>query len=182
MRTSGVRAGWGVLAAAGCVAFAGQAQAIDIPEVGDETLTIDISNTTELRYHWDNRNDAPVDPASPTLVSSLSTPGSCRDVEVVGDYAYLVSQPFGEPSGLLVIDISNPGYPGQVGFCETAGKSEGLAIAGQYVYIANGLAGLQIIDVTDPAHPQSAGQLDTPGYAMDVVITGTDYVSPQLFG
>jgi hypothetical protein len=64
------RAGLGVLAAAGCAALTGEAQAVDIPEVGDETLTIDISNTSELRYHFDNRNNAPVDPANPRLEPS----------------------------------------------------------------------------------------------------------------
>lgn len=33
------------------------ARAVDIPEIGGETLTLDISNTTELNYRFNNRND-----------------------------------------------------------------------------------------------------------------------------
>lgn len=36
------------------------ANAIDVEDVGGETLTLDISNTSELAYHFDNRNDADV--------------------------------------------------------------------------------------------------------------------------
>lgn len=42
-----------------------------------------------------------------TLVGSLDTPGSARDVEVVGTLAYVAD---GE-SGLQIIDISNPAAP-----------------------------------------------------------------------
>ena len=37
-------------------AAAGQAWAIDIPDVGGESLTIDVQNTSEIAYHFDNRN------------------------------------------------------------------------------------------------------------------------------
>src|SRR5690606_7442056 len=48
----------GSLAIAGALAtMAARAEAVDIPDVGGETLTIDISNTTELAYRFDNRND-----------------------------------------------------------------------------------------------------------------------------
>lgn len=43
------------------------ARAVDIYDVGGETLTLDISNTTELAYRFDNRNDPPVDATNQTL-------------------------------------------------------------------------------------------------------------------
>jgi hypothetical protein len=42
------------LAAAGAVSS--DAWAVDIPDVGGETLTLDINNTTVVGYHFDNRN------------------------------------------------------------------------------------------------------------------------------
>ena len=39
-----------------CSVVAGEALAVDIPDVGGETLTLDISNTSEIAYHFDNRN------------------------------------------------------------------------------------------------------------------------------
>jgi hypothetical protein len=44
-------------------------RAVDVP-IGDKRLTLDISNTTELGYHFDNRNSAPIDLANPTLAPS----------------------------------------------------------------------------------------------------------------
>ena len=44
------------LAAVAATAVAQQAAAVEIEDVGGETLTVDISNTSELSYHFDNRN------------------------------------------------------------------------------------------------------------------------------
>lgn len=68
MTSWGTRSSLASLAAAAVVATASPARAVDIENVGDETLTLDISNTTELAYHFDNRNDAPVDPTNLTLI------------------------------------------------------------------------------------------------------------------
>jgi len=37
-------------------AVVGEARAVDIPDVAGETLTLDISNTSEIAYHFDNRD------------------------------------------------------------------------------------------------------------------------------
>lgn len=47
---------WGVVATAALSAVSLDARAIDIPEVGGETLTIDVSNTTQFAYRFNNRN------------------------------------------------------------------------------------------------------------------------------
>jgi hypothetical protein len=44
------------LAAIACTSGALDAAAVEVPEVGGETLTIDVSNTTEIGYHFNNRN------------------------------------------------------------------------------------------------------------------------------
>lgn len=60
---------WRALAvAAATVTVVTPAHAVDIYDVGGETLTLDVSNTTELSYHFDNRNDAPVDATNQNLV------------------------------------------------------------------------------------------------------------------
>ncbi|MCA9621236.1 MAG: hypothetical protein KC731_19575 [Myxococcales bacterium] len=46
----------GGLLAAGVLAAARDAEAVDIPDVGGETLTLDISNTSTFSYRFDNRN------------------------------------------------------------------------------------------------------------------------------
>ncbi len=46
--------------------LASSAAAIDVP-VGGQSLTLDVSNTSDLGYHFDNRNTPPIDPKNPTL-------------------------------------------------------------------------------------------------------------------
>lgn len=55
-----------VLAALVTFGFSSAASAIDVP-VGDDTLTLDVSNTSDVGYHFDNRNTAPLDPNNPTI-------------------------------------------------------------------------------------------------------------------
>ena len=46
-----------------------------------------------------------------------------------------------------------------------AGLLMGVAVSGNYAYVADGVAGLQVIDVSNPANPQRVGGYDTSGYA-----------------
>jgi hypothetical protein len=73
---------------------------------------------------------------------------------------------------LQVIDISNPASPLKVGSCDTSGHAYGIAVGGNYAYVADGEAGLQVIDVSDPANPQQVGGYDTSGVAYDVAVSG----------
>ena len=40
-----------------------------------------------------------------------------------------------------------------VGSCDTPGSADGVAVAGNYAYVADMLSGLRIIDVTNPQSP-----------------------------
>jgi hypothetical protein len=79
---------------------------------------------------------------------------------------------------LEVIDVSNPANPQYVGGYATSGVSRhatGVALSGNYAYMADGgadVAGLQVIDVSNPANPQWVGEYDTSGYARDVAVSG----------
>ncbi len=53
---------WGLAS----VGFASPTLAIDVP-VGGQSVTLDVSNTSDVGYHFDNRNTAPLDPKNPTL-------------------------------------------------------------------------------------------------------------------
>jgi len=72
------------------------------------------------------------------------------------------------------VDVSDPAHPVEVGFYDTPGSAEGVAVLGDYVYVADGDAGLRIVDVSDPVHPAEVGFYDTPGYALGVAVLG-DY-------
>ena len=71
-----------------------------------------------------------------------------------------------------MIDISNPANPQRVGGYDTAGQAWGVAVAGNYAYVADDTAGLQVIDISNPANPQRVGGYDTAGYANGVAVVG----------
>ena len=73
-----------------------------------------------------------------------------------------------------MIGISDPTNPVPAGSCDTPGNALGVAVAGDYAYVADYASGLQVIDISDPTNPVAAGSCDTPGTAYDVAIAG-DY-------
>ncbi len=74
--------------------------------------------------------------------------------------------------------------PVEVGFSYTpGGPARGVAVSGEYAYVADEDFGLHIIDVSDPAHPAEVGFYDTPGDDFDVAISGGyAYVADGLSG
>jgi hypothetical protein len=84
---------------------------------------------------------------------------------------------------LQVIDISNPANPQRVGGYDTSGNAQGVAVSGNYAYIADGEEGLQVIDVSNPASPQQVGGFATGGIAYDVAVSGNyAYVADEVGG
>lgn len=104
------------------------------------------------------------DPAAPAEVGSYDTPGKAWDVVVAsgpgGTLAYVVDLDFsGVNNGLRIIDVSDPAAPTQVGSYSAGGGcwTWGVAVVGNYAYIANFGCGLRIVDVSDPTAPAEAG-------------------------
>jgi len=91
-----------------------------------------------------------------------------EDVVVAHGYAYIAAS----GAGMLVVDVSNPVAPREIGGYETPGRADNLVVDGRYVYLVDG--DLRIIDVADPASPSLVGFYDVP----DVVV-GPDG-SPRL--
>ncbi len=114
-------------------------------------------------------------PASPSVVGkTFPFPDIVRDVYVSGDYAYVANDFFG---GLRVVDISNPFAPTEVGFYDTPGWAEGVAVAGDYAYVTEGYGGLRVVDVSNPSNPTEVGSYDTLGAVHDVAVAPAgDYV------
>lgn len=58
------------------------------------------------------------------------------------------------PSRLVAVDLD----PVRVGGYDTSGFASGVAVSGNYAYVADGTAGgLQVIDVSNPANPRRVG-------------------------
>ncbi len=103
------------------------------------------------------------DPANPQLVGVTAPEerfaGSedfvVADVDVLGDYAYVVNRGYHqdvEPNwneGLLIVDISNPATPQVVGRETISSYPEQIEIVGNLAYVA-GLATLHVFDLSNP--------------------------------
>ncbi len=71
-------------------------------------------------------------PASPTGIGHIDDGGVARDVAVSGNYAFLANG----VDGLRMYDVSNPANPINIDHLNT-GYSAGIAIAGDYAYVAD---------------------------------------------
>jgi len=128
--------------------------------VGNYTLTI--SSTLQLE-----------------LLGGFNPQGYSLDIAIRGKTAYLVVG----TKGLLIVDVSDPAKPLEIGAHSTRGYAQAVAVYGDYAYIANRGEGLTILDVSDPTRPFEVGMLDTQGSAQDVVVSGTiAYVADQRGG
>ncbi len=108
------------------------------------------------------------DPTNPTFAGqAFAGGGGC--VAVSGDYLYMaVSTDF------LVIDISDPSSPTQMGACVPPDRIEGIAVYGDYALCAARDSGLVILDISDPVAPTFVTGYDTPGYSKGLTHAG-DY-------
>ncbi len=108
------------------------------------------------------------DPTAPVRLGGYATSGELRDVEVVGDRAYLADW----QSGLQILDVSDPAAPVLLGAYDTSGAATYVHVVGDLAYVADFGDGLQILDVSDPAAPVRLGGYDTSeAWGVDVVGT-----------
>ena len=102
---------------------------------------------------------------NPSEESNLDISGGNNGwkVDVAGDYAYVV-RTGGNPD-FVVVDISNPASPSQVGSLSLSGGPEDISVAGDYAYVASDSNSqeLQIIDISTPSSPSLVGTFNNPG-------------------
>jgi hypothetical protein len=114
------------------------------------------------------------DPAHPSEIFRLDTPGSARFVALDSGRAYLADA----SGGLRILDLSDPVHPAPLGSLTFPGNAVAVAVSGPYAYVAASVAGLRIVDVSNPAAPVEVGAYDTPGSAQHVEVWGsTAFVS-----
>ena len=95
--------------------------------------------------------------------------GPTQGIAVQGSYAYI-----GVGPRLVVVDISEPANPRQVGASAVFDDLvQGVAVSGGYAYAAAGSAGLYVVDVTAPAALRIVGRFDSSGFAEGVAVAGT---------
>ena len=84
------------------------------------------------------------------------------------------SSPVGPDGGGDGDCINYEDYLHIVGSCDTPSEAYGVAVSGDYAYVADVYSGLQVIDIGTPGSPEIVGSIDTPGYAWGVAVSG-DY-------
>jgi hypothetical protein len=84
----------------------------------------------------------------PETISSIDNLNDAAEVAVAGSYAYIATY-----TRIIVIDISDPAQPQQVGFNRLGIAPMWLTVRDNYAYMANIFRGLQVIDISDPADP-----------------------------
>ena len=110
-------------------------------------------------------------------VSSLLWTG-VNDVWVRDSLVYLAMA-----NGLTIVNIADPAHPAFESKLYSQGYAQGIAVSGNYCYLADGTGGLQVINVSDPAHPAFVSSLPTPGFAIDVYLEGSyAYIADNASG
>ncbi len=97
--------------------------------------------------------------------------GQGKDVFVLGDYAYMT---YDDGQGhLLILDVSHPAHPHEVGRLDTLSRARRVFVVGSRAYVADGPGGLRIIDVSTPSAPVEIGHRDPPEGAGSEAIYAT---------
>lgn len=103
------------------------------------------------------------------LVWQMGEGGSAESVAVQGGYVYIGLGPL-----LVVVDISTPTNPRQVGSLWMPDFVRDIVVADEYVYVAADEGGLLIVDASDPAHPTETGfyEMSTWRAATRIAVSG----------
>lgn len=109
------------------------------------------------------------DPQNPSWISNLSLYGVPKKVQVMGDYAYLLTS-----RGIEVIYINDPANPELAGNFYTVGDAWGLAIANGLAFTTDDQSSFYVIDISNPASPTLLATCSIPGQggASDIVVNG----------
>ncbi|MBD3190659.1 MAG: hypothetical protein GF308_08440 [Candidatus Heimdallarchaeota archaeon] len=98
-----------------------------------------------------------------------SSQGYCFEISVQNDYLYYCDSS-GRPENFLIIDISNPANPVEVGSYASEEIIIGSYIEENYAFLACRTNGLEIVQISDPTNPNKVGEFDTPCQSWDVYV------------
>jgi len=93
-------------------------------------------------------------------------------VIVEEDIAYVLDTDDSSPRGLVIIDVSDPSNPVELGSFRDDGFPMKLDVEGEFVYMADTLGSLRIINVSDPTNPEQVGEYTGSGEIYDVQVIG----------
>ncbi len=109
------------------------------------------------------------DPRKPTLAATYKSPDILKVVSLVvlGKRVYM-----GDHGRLQIVDISSATRPKGLGFVPVSGTIDGMALAGDDLYLAGGATGLEAMEVSAPQTPVTMGNRYLPGSTLEVAVAG----------
>ncbi|MBN2230707.1 MAG: hypothetical protein JW779_14050 [Candidatus Thorarchaeota archaeon] len=93
-------------------------------------------------------------------------------VEVEGDIAYVLERDEPTPRGLVIVNVSDPTAPVELGSFHDGGAPMSLDVVSDLVFVADQFEALEIIDVSDPSDPIEVGEYEGSGEIYDVQVVG----------
>lgn len=110
----------------------------------------------------------------PHWISYLETDYDAQDILVVGEVAYLTQHLHGaNQKGVVVVDVSDPEHPIQIGALEGTVGARDMVSVGQYLYLADSQnRAVVVVDVSDPASPFLVTQVSTGIYPSSLDLEG----------
>jgi hypothetical protein len=112
------------------------------------------------------------DPSAPVEMGHWASFAKYVGVAIHGDYVFFPNRYAGK---MEVIDISDPSAPvraGEYNMQESGKYIAGMALSGNYAFIALEHYGLLALDISDPTNPKETGRLQTPGSPNGIYVSG----------
>ncbi len=84
---------------------------------------------------------------------------------------------------LSIVDVQDPRHPVLLGEIDTSGVGHGVAVSGDFAFVACAVTGFEVFDVANPAAPAKVAVLDVGTGGLDVAVGGhVAYVAEGLDG
>ena len=110
-----------------------------------------------------------MDATQVNIVATVNTPGISGRAVLNGEHLYVAD---GMVGGMQVLSFDVPDSPAKIGDIATVGDARGLAVNGEFSYIADGDNGLQILEVPSPGSISSRGNLPLGVPANNIEVVG----------
>jgi len=112
------------------------------------------------------------DPSAPRQIAQFDLQGYAFRIAIDGDYALVTT--FTAPTGLEILDVSDPAHPHRVSFFPTVHATYfDLETSGSTAFMPDEM-GLAAVDYSDPAQPFEIGWIDLDGYGSRTGTAGVD--------
>lgn len=140
---------------------------------GGSVYSVDVDGDIAIIGEWGRARAVNIaNPYSPSFLSTINLATWVRDIEIVGDWAFMAVY----TQGLVMVDISNPAAIGPARVYNTPGWVYDVEVVGDMAYVAD-YDGVRIINVSNPVAITQVSMVNPYGNERSVEVDGdTMYV------